>query len=460
MSNNSQARFAVVGHPNKGKSSIVSTLVKDTSIAVSSVSGTTDKADSYSLKTASGQIQLIDTPGFQRPTKVLKWLNARCENASERAATVLKLTQDPDAQRLFPDEVQLLTPVVNGAAILYVVDGSKPYGAEYEAEMEILRWTGQASMALINPIDNEEYVEEWRNALNQFFKSVHEFNPYTAHFDKQISLLETFAHMKTGWAMSLTSIVNDLNQLRARQVEQSIEILADMLQDMCSYVCSQKAISRKMAEQLKSPIELRYKQWLRERENAALNRLLTIFTHANTEYVIKPIELPDDLFDCEKWYVWGLDKKQLISAAAIGGAVSGAALDLAVAGSSFMLGTIGGGIVGAGAAFIGADKLLDINVVGLPMGGYQATVGPINNKNFPYVLIGRFMYAYQQISNRNHANREQFSLTQTHTSENALQMQLSELDKTQQKMIHVACDRLVKQKMNSELEETLKPLFK
>jgi hypothetical protein len=55
-------------------------------------------------------------------------------------------------QSQFADECELLEPILNGAGILYVVDGSVPYGEEYEPEMEILRWTGQPSMALINPI--------------------------------------------------------------------------------------------------------------------------------------------------------------------------------------------------------------------------------------------------------------------------------------------------------------------
>ena len=50
---------------------------------------------------------------------------------------------------------------------LYVVDGSRPYGPEYESEMEILRWTGQASMALINPIEGDDHIQSWQQALGQ-----------------------------------------------------------------------------------------------------------------------------------------------------------------------------------------------------------------------------------------------------------------------------------------------------
>src|SRR5690606_2833476 len=121
------------------------------------------------------EYSLVDTPGFQRPGKVLRWLEAHANSADERFAAVKKFVADPECRERFPDEVQLLSPIVNGAAILYVVDGSRPYGPEYEAEMEILRWTGQASMALINPIENENHIESWRQALSQYFKVVKVF---------------------------------------------------------------------------------------------------------------------------------------------------------------------------------------------------------------------------------------------------------------------------------------------
>ena len=46
----SYPKFVVVGHPNKGKSSIVSTLTLDDSIVISNKPGTTTKARSFKLK--------------------------------------------------------------------------------------------------------------------------------------------------------------------------------------------------------------------------------------------------------------------------------------------------------------------------------------------------------------------------------------------------------------------------
>ena len=101
---------------------------------------------------------LVDTPGFQRARAVWSWLQAH-ETSADRHPEVVQAFLDQHGDRArFPEEVELLGPIMAGAGILYVVDGSVPYGAEYEAEMEILRWTGQPRLALINPIGEADLV--------------------------------------------------------------------------------------------------------------------------------------------------------------------------------------------------------------------------------------------------------------------------------------------------------------
>ena len=60
-------RLAVVGHPNKGKSSLVATLAEDDSVGISSTPGTTLRSRAYPMR-VDGRLlyTLIDTPGFQR----------------------------------------------------------------------------------------------------------------------------------------------------------------------------------------------------------------------------------------------------------------------------------------------------------------------------------------------------------------------------------------------------------
>jgi len=439
MSNN--AKFAVVGHPNKGKSSIVSTLSHDDSVPVSSKSGTTKQATGVCVDTTYCSYELVDTPGFQRPQKVLSWLQKRAPSAEKRAQAVADFVNDPKCHRDYPDEVELLTPLVEGAAILYVVDGSRPYGKEYEAEMEILRWSGQPSMALINPIESSQYVEPWKNALEQYFKIVRVFNPMDAEFEKQVELLEAFSMLKPDWSVHLKLVISDLRDERKRQQRNSAVILARLIEDLCFYRESQKILSTKQAETVQPLLQKKYLYWMARREKKALEELFANYKHYQTKLTINELSLPPDLFDCEQWYVWGLNKNQLATVSAIAGAAVGATVDMVVAGSSFMTGAIGGGILGFASAWLGADKLVNTNITGLPLGGYEASYGPIHNKNFPYVVIGRFIFIYRQISKRNHAKRGELQV-----EEGALHQQITHLEKTSQKELHQMCDRLVKQK--------------
>jgi small GTP-binding protein len=79
--------LAVVGHPNKGKSSLVSTLAQDDSVAIGTDPGTTLHARAYPMR-IDGKLlyTLVDTPGFQRARQVLAWLESRAREESASAA--------------------------------------------------------------------------------------------------------------------------------------------------------------------------------------------------------------------------------------------------------------------------------------------------------------------------------------------------------------------------------------
>ena len=457
--NPSRASFAVVGHPNKGKSSIVSTLARDDSILISQRSGTTTNSDHYKIDTGHAGFELVDTPGFQRPKKVLYWLKQNAQQADQRSLAIEKFVSDESCKEKFPDEVELLTPIVNGAAILYVVDGSRPYGVEYEAEMEILRWTGRPSMALINPIENEDYVESWKSALEQFFKIVRVFNPMQADFAKQVSLLDAFSHLEPNWKDTLAQVIVDLKKHQQSTSVQSSELLAELLIDLCSYQYQQKVLTESQAKALQPMLSKHYNQWMINREKKAFEDLCQLFSHKQCKLESEDISLPPDLFDSEQWYMWGLNKKQLAIASATTGAVTGAAVDLAVAGHSFMLGAIGGAALGFTSAWFGADKLVQTSIKGLPLGGYQACQGPIKNKNFPYVVIGRFLYLFEQLKSKNHADRNAIVMSESDVSEDNLKTRIEKMDKADVKALHVACDRLVSQKAVDCLQEVIQKLF-
>src|ERR1700682_4497831 len=97
-----------------------------------------------------------------------------------RRARVSELLRAHEGTSEFVDERKLLAPILSGANILYVVDGTRPFRRNYEAEMEILRWTGRPGMALVNRIGEEDPSAEWRRALDQYFRIVRDFDAFSA----------------------------------------------------------------------------------------------------------------------------------------------------------------------------------------------------------------------------------------------------------------------------------------
>ena len=446
--------FAVVGHPNKGKSSIVATLAQDDTVAISAQSGTTQVSEALTLVQGDARYSLIDTPGFQRPTAVLAWLKAHAETAEQRQSAVSAFVEDAACRRKYPDEVELLTPIVDGAAILYVVDGSRPYGSEYEIEMEILRWTGQPSMALINPIENENHIDSWTRALAQYFKVVKVFNPLKADFEKQLAILETFSHLKEAWAPALTALISSARENRAHQQTQSIALLASLLTALCGYQISQKVLKKEQAFVLKPAIEKQYFTAIKNMEFEAQENLKRIYAYRKLDSHIADLTFDDDLFDTEQWIVWGLNQKQLTIAATVAGATAGALVDAGLAGQSFMLGTIGGGLIAGGSAWFGADKIADVTIKGLPISGFEVRQGPIKNRNFPYVILGRYLSMAFALKNRNHARQDRLNI-----QENDLSTALEKLSSAETRAIHHAFNKLSRQKSVDDLFSVLEPLF-
>ena len=401
-----QPRFAVVGHPNKGKSSIVAALAQNDAVTISSRSGTTTRAEAFTVSVADAHYTLIDTPGFQRPNKALAWLQANAATADLRRAAVQRFVDSEDCAAQFPDEVALLRPISEGAAILYVVDGSHPYNPDYEAEMEILRWTGQPSMALINPIESEDYVEVWQQALGQFFKVVRLFNPLLADRLRRDEILEAFAIIAPQWRSEIDRVRVAYSEQEDTRLSEAAALLDTTLRTPCHYRCLAAAITKQAAEAEQETLTARYFDEVREVEDAAHRRLKELFDYHNLDSQTDDLPLDGDLFDTEKWIAWGLDRRQLSLAAGLAGAGTGAAIDAAMVGSSLFLGALSGGLLAGASTWLAANSIAAFSLSSdSTLGSYEARVGPSKNANFPHVLAGRFLALLDTLRNRTHAQR-------------------------------------------------------
>ena len=118
-----------------------------------------------------------------------------------------------------------------------------------------------------------------------------------------------------------------------------------------------------------------------------------IYNHTHLERHEPLVQLLDeDLFATQTWLLFGLTQQQLITTGALGGAATGGVIDLAVGGASLFLGAGIGAMIGGVSAWVTTDRIADIKILGLPLGGKQLSIGPMRNINFPYVVLGRALY--------------------------------------------------------------------
>lgn len=427
--------FAVVGHPNKGKSSIVATLAEDDQIAISNTPGTTREANAHTLRLDGQDLYvLVDTPGFQRAAAVLDWLESRATSASERPACVAAFVAEHEHDERFHDECELLRPIIAGAGILYVVDGTKPYGREYELEMQILQWTGSPRMALINMIGNDDYSLQWRAALDQYFSIVRSFDAMNADFSNRLGLLRAFAELDERWRTRLDAAIDALQAERDRRRHRSAAEIALCLSDVLRMHETRMLADSDSEQDERQRVEAAATEKLRQRivrrEKTARSNIQTIYRWGRLSLQDSATQLLDaDLFASSSWQLFGLSETKLLISGVVSGALAGGGVDALLGGASLLLGAGIGALIGGAGAWFGGHELARVKVLGESLGGQALQVGPVKAPNFPWVLLGRAWVHHHLVSERNHARREAVSMSLAN-AENLMDRLPDELRKT------------------------------
>lgn len=436
--------FAVVGHPNKGKSSVVAALTQNDEVRISPLSGTTRVSQHFSLKLDDRVVlELVDTPGFQRANRCLGWLRREEAPADQRPARTRAFVERFAGGDEFTDEVELLGPIVEGAGIIYVVDGSLPYSPEYEVEMEILRWSGRPRLALINPIGGDAFVEQWQRALNQYFSLVRVFDPLHAGFDQHLQLLRTFGQLDPERIERFERAAEELEHYRELKLEQAARIIVDNLHRLLTWQQERSPLpgggDALLGEWAPDEIE-RFNQRLNEMEREGQRQLEALFLYHRLESAIARLEVHDaDLMDQTHWSLWGLERGQLVVVATGAGAALGLAADAAVGGASLMAGALGGGVVGGLSGWFGVDRLKEKLPTWLAHPREQRLLGPIGDPNFAFVILGRALSHAHAMLARSHADRGKLDLKSEPVN------RMGDLDLKTQVMLLKQCRKLAKE---------------
>jgi hypothetical protein len=424
--------LAVVGRVNKGKSSVVATLTEDDRVPISPRPGTTVSVTEYPVRVDGTVLfTILDTPGFEDAPRALAWLHERVDSAADRADAVAAFVETFRDTGEFVEECRLLTPIVAGASILYVVDGAQPYRENYEAEMEILRWTGRPGIALINrkarpevPPDGggataggapePSHVDDWRLALDQYFKVVRTFDAHQVTFDERVRLLETFRELREEWRRPLSQAIDALRAERARRLDEAAAVIADALVHALTFTLAVPVKTGASIAEQRHDLEARFHDALRDAERSARRAVERLFAHTRVwrEADLPRLALSDDLFAERTWQERGLSTRELVGIYTASGAAAGASIDAAVGGTSLLAGTLIGAGTGLGAGLWAMRQRIiratsPKNLLGRLRGADgEVRIGPHDHPNFPWVLLDRALLHLDDVASRAHARQD------------------------------------------------------
>ncbi len=398
--------FAILGHPNEGKSSVLSTLAEDDSVRVSPVPGETTECRTFPVIIDGREmLRFTDTPGFQNPAQVLSQFKKLSNNGDK---IIQEFRQSAANTPELRDDCELLRPIERGAGIIYVVDGSRPVRNVDRSEMEILRLTGKPRMAIINcKDDNFGFLDEWKIEFRKNFNSNQLFNAHRATYAERIRLLEALKSIDQDWYDPLSAVINAFKKDWNGRNSLTTEIITSLLTDCLSLKLSKNINSPSEEETVREVLFHKYTETLDRKEKSAQQQIRALFKHNIFNYhMVAHSILPENLFDEKNWQLLGLTKKQTIIAGTLGGAAIGTGLDVAALGHALGLFTALGGVAGALGALFGGEHTGRAQILGIPLGGETVQVGPPKNIDLLFILLNRALLYYQHTINWAHGRRD------------------------------------------------------
>lgn len=415
--------FAVVGKVNAGKSSVLATLLEvddDFLLRISPTPGETTSCQSFPVQ-FDGQelLRFTDTPGFSRSVDALNEIKELAGSERPTPETLRHFVAKYEETDEFTDERTLLTPLLSGAGLLYVIDPSKPVRDSFIAEMEILRWTGQPRMALLNAKSEETaFLDEWKSTLGSYFNLVRTFNAHHAKFEERTRLIQSLLEIDESHRTAIEKVLNYLNhdweERRERSAESIISFLEKSLTHRSTMAIEERDLSLEARRERKlEELSEKYFAKIKAYEEKTHKELLKLYKHHLVQLEIEKSQFQEmDLFAEETWEKWGLSRSQLTLAGGAAGAAAGVAVDIGTGGFTHGLGTLFGAIGGAATAFF---KGGDLPSLGFDIGGglkftsndgKSLQVGPPKNDNYAWVLLDSALNYYAQILSRTHAVRK------------------------------------------------------
>ena len=400
--------IALAGHANVGKTSLVSALTRDATLAVDEAAGTTR---SHYVKTYSiaGQdiLGFVDTPGFEFGSRINRWLDEHGGKGADRAAgrTSLKaFLADEGTTARHDKEKEALRGVLSADVIAYVADIAMDAEGQVVQEVRLLRRAGVPMIGVLNNLHQDSVrADDWVEMLRREgvdnivrldalrFPADQEESFYVALGVMRPEHLDTFRRIR-----ALREKLDEQNLLLAAVA------IAEMLVDTLSFQHRTNHDSEEEAKRYRVAANERFKSMLRDRERGGFRSIADLYGFAASAVEEEALEVEswsgavsDDLFDADALRRYGLSAGTLAAV----GAITGTVVDAAMGGFSLGVPTLLGGIGGVAAGlWLGRRISTQIDAGTL-------TVGPVDSVQFPAVLLHRAVDCWRQVARRSHADR-------------------------------------------------------
>ncbi|MBM3879019.1 MAG: DUF3482 domain-containing protein [Verrucomicrobia bacterium] len=404
--------FAVAGQPNEGKTTVLATLAEDDQADIGPLPGTTTRCVRYPVEIDGAEIMVFfDTPGFQEPAAVLAWFQQHLQVDNPAAAFL----EAHGGQGRFPSECEIMKPLAQGAAVIYVVDASRPVRSVDRLELEILRLCGNPRIAVIYQKETgQDYVASWTQVLARDFNLRRSFNAHHATFRERMELLAAAKTVIQEWQPSMEGAIAAFQEDWDERLRRTADHLCGFLREVLLLREVETLAEAGAEREATAQARERLRGKVRQAELAWRRRIRKTFRHRRENWNLPEIVVAD-VFSRQVWRCLGLSKPQLILAGAFAGAVVGGSVDVMLGGASLLAVTGLSASAGAVLSWLSADRAVNVKVPRLAWGpwqvggrqlggvGVEARVDP--RSNLVWILIDRAWAYLEAASLWSHGRR-------------------------------------------------------
>ena len=406
--------FVVVGQPNEGKTTVMATLAEDDAAQISPIPGTTTHRQRYSVHVNGEEVLVFwDTPGFENSAEALEWLKKNDDFTGNLAAKFLAAFEQTGQ---FAEECEILKPIADGAAVIYIVDASRPVRPVDRQQVEILRRCGNPRIGIINAKNaDSRFLAEWQRLLATDFNHRHEFNAHRATFADRIELLQAIRAVIPEWKRPMDQTIAALREDWSRRIADLADLLIEFLRELVTLRREEAIRHPADKERASRDAQTSLRETIRRKEIDFRKSARSIFRHSRDLWTLDPL-LEADLFSEEVWKFLGLTKAQLVLSGAMVGAAIGGIIDLKLAGASFLMGAVIGSASGAVIAWMSADKATEIETPEVKLGpitikrkklgGVKASARVNPQSNLIFILLDRLLLYSETVISWSHGRRE------------------------------------------------------